>query len=191
MAKVTKKSFSAFLNTLEKEELIEELEKLYAKIKNVQEYYQMELGNADDVLEEYKKQIDKEFRAKSREPRSASVRKIINEYKKIAIHQFDVIHLLLYRVEKALDFMQQPLYFSLSTAYSDAILTAFEEALTLIQREKLEADFQTICQKIVTDSGDYMKYAMAMVYKRYYADGAFDEMIDQRYRRLSGFWVMG
>ncbi|MCU0445094.1 MAG: DUF6155 family protein [Microscillaceae bacterium] len=191
MAKVTKKSFKTFLNTLEKEELIDELEKLYAKIKNVQEYYQMELGNADDVLEEYKKQIDKEFKSKSREPRSASIRKIINEYKKIAVHQFDVIHLLLYRVEKALEFMNQPLYFTPSAAYSDAILTAFEEAIALTRREKLDADFQAICQKIVTESDDYMQYAMAMVYKKYYTDGVFDEMIDKRYRRISGFWVMG
>jgi hypothetical protein len=188
MAKVTKKSFLTFLNTLEKEELIEELEKLYSKIKNVQEYYQMELGSTDDVLESYKKQLDKEFRAKSREPRAASIRKVITEFKKIATHQFDVITLLLYRVEKALEFMQQPLYFSLSSAYSDAILTAFEDALKISKQEGLAADFHKLCQKIVTESGDYMQYSMAMLYKEYYDDGAFDQVVNMKYRRV-GFWT--
>jgi hypothetical protein len=188
MAKVTKKPFKTFLNTLEKEELIEELEKLYAKIKNVQEYYQMELGSTEDVLEDYKKQIDKEFRAKSREPRSAAIRKIISEFKKIAVHQFDVITLLLYRVEKALEFMNQDLYFSLSSAYSNAILAAFEEALVLIKKESLEADFQPVCKKIVKESGDYMQYAVAMLYKEHYADNSFDQIVNNRYRR-GGFWV--
>jgi hypothetical protein len=188
MAKVTKKSFKAFLNTLEKEELIEELEKLYAKIKNVQEYYQMELGSTEDVLEDYKKQMDKEFRSKTREPRSMSIRKVIQEFKKIAVHQYDVVVLLLYRAEKALEYMNQELYYTVSTAYCNAISSAFEEALTLIKRERLEDTFHEKCQKIVKESGSYMQYELALLYKVCYQDGVFDDMINERQKRY-GFWV--
>lgn len=62
--KLTKKQLENHLQHLDKKELIAEVSKLFSRIEQVREYYQMEFGGKADreaVLADYKKQIRNQF----------------------------------------------------------------------------------------------------------------------------------
>jgi len=102
-----KKELNKYLSSLSEKELIKEVKKLYDKFGDVKKYYEMELGdNSEKILAEYKAKIKKEYfptRGYGRARNSVS-RKVVLDFKKIAIHQKDVVELLLYRVEMMLKF---------------------------------------------------------------------------------------
>ena len=59
---LSKKELNKYLSQLSKEELINEIEKLHSKFKQVQEFYLLELGNdTSKFLKGYKKKLDKIF----------------------------------------------------------------------------------------------------------------------------------
>jgi hypothetical protein len=82
---MAKRELTKFLKQLSKEELIKEIEKLYSKVKLVQEYYALELGgDTSSFLNEYKKKMEKQFRPKGNllNPNMAEVNKIVNQFTK-------------------------------------------------------------------------------------------------------------
>jgi len=133
MAKVTKNTLKKHLESLEKDELTNEILKLYDKIKSVKDFYEMDLGtDTHAVLNEYKAKIEKQYFPKRGygNPKASEVRKLISDFKKIAAFEFDVVDLLLFRVEQAVAFtnsygdIDESFYSSAENAYDDTLKLA-------------------------------------------------------------------
>lgn len=145
-----KREFNKYLKTLTKKELVAELQKLYTKFDPVRQFYQLELSdNSEAVLAEFKAKINKEYfplRGYGA-GRSSVSRKVISEFKKISIHSKDVVELLLYRVERMLDFSIA--YGDMEEAFYNSLVSSFSEACKLIKKEILESDYKEHCRKLI------------------------------------------
>jgi hypothetical protein len=153
MAKITKFSLKKHLDELEKKELVEEVLKLYAKFSQVKEYYQMELSeDTKAFVEGYKKKIRAiYFPARGYgHPRASAIRRIISQFKKVAVFDYDVIDLLLYRVETGIAYCKA--FGGIDEPFFNALQSSYEEALKLIDKNHLSKDFQDRCRQIVNDS---------------------------------------
>ena len=136
MKKSTKKELSKFLKQATKAELEKEVKKLYDKFKEVKQFYQLELAeDTSVVLDQFKAELRKEYfpsRGFGKARNSAS-RRVVSNFKKIAIFQNDVIDLLLYRVEVMLEFTNA--YGDIDEAFYNSLTRSFDEACKLIQKE--------------------------------------------------------
>jgi hypothetical protein len=145
-----KRIFIKFINTLDERDLAKELQKLYTKFPEVKKYYEMELSpTTDKVVEQYKAKIKKGYfkpngfgRAKS----SVS-RKVIAEFKKIAIHQSDVVELWVYRTELMAKYVVERDYYS--ETFTGSLISSFETCCKMIIKERLESEFEPRCKEIV------------------------------------------
>ena len=155
--KLTKKQLENHLQHLEKKELLAEVSKLFTRVEQVREYYQMEFGGKaerEKVLADYKKQIRSQFyssrSASPRMPKAAELRKIINAFKKVAVVQYDVVDLMLYRVETAVEFTND--FGDIDQSFYQSTIKTYCDALQLIDKEKLHSYFNDRCGQIVDDA---------------------------------------
>lgn len=156
MKKSTKTQLNRFLKEMEKAELEKEVKKLYTKFKEVKEYYEMEFcDDTSKIVEAYKKQIENEY-FPSRgygKARNSESKKVITQFKKIAIFQKDVIELLLFRTEMMLEFTNQ--YGDMNDSFYNSLEGSFYEACKLISEERLEKHFKDECKKIIKLSSNF------------------------------------
>jgi hypothetical protein len=153
MAKITKLSLKKHLDELDKQELAEEVLKLYTKFSQVKEFYQMELSeDTKAFVEGYKKKIKAiYFPAKGyRQPRASAIRRIISKFKKVAVFDYDIIDLLLYRVENGIAYSKT--FGGIDEAFYTSIASSYEEALKHITKSNLYQEFEFRCQQIITDA---------------------------------------
>lgn len=151
-----KREFTKYLKTLDEKALVVELQKLYSKFPMVKKYYEVELSpNTDKIVDEYKVKIKKEyFRGNSLgRARSSISRKLIAEFKKIAIHQSDVIELWLYRTEMMAAYTMKRSY--IKEAFHNSFVRSYEATCEFITKEKLESQFEPRCYEIVKTVEDY------------------------------------
>jgi len=150
-----KKELNKYLNSLSEKELIKEV-KLYDKFADVKKYYEMELGdNSEKILAEYKAKIKKEYfptRGYGRARNSVS-RKVILDFKKIAIHQKDVVELLLYRVEMMLKFTNA--YGDINEPFYNSLESSFGQASEIIAKEQLRPYFKVYCEELVQSASGF------------------------------------
>lgn len=175
MPRLTKAALQKHFNHLDKEDLIEELLKLFGKFKNVNEHYQMEFGEDTRlVVNLYKEKIRKIFfpNRRIRRPRSAAAKKLISEFRKVALYEYDVIDLMLYRVENSIEFMNTHQY--MTDAFYKSILTGFTETLQLVAKNRLFNDFKERCEKCVWfagHSGFGLNHSLQQIFTQYYPPG--------------------
>lgn len=151
-----KRAFIKYIKTLDEKELAKELQKLYTKFPNVKKYYEMELSpNTDKIVAEYKAKIKKEyFRPKSfGRARSSVSRKLITEFKKIAIYESDVIDLWVFRTEMMAAYVVKRNYYN--EAFYNSLIGSFETCCKLIVKEKLEKQFEPRCYEIVESVANF------------------------------------
>jgi len=156
MKKSVKLELNKYLAELNKKELEAEVKKLYSKFSNVKQYYEMELAqDTTAVLEEFKEQIRKEYFPKRGfgRARSGVSRKVVNDFKKIAVFKSDVIELILFRVEMMIDFTAE--YGDIDEPFYNSLDSSFEEACKLINKEKLENHYREKCQKLLDSTYDF------------------------------------
>ena len=153
MSKSTKAALSKYLKERSKAELEKEVKKLYDKFSVVKTYYEMEFTtDTTKIVKAYKQKIYKEYFKRSGAPGNGSSntsRKVITDFKKIAVFQKDVIELLLYRVETMLDYAG---YGDLNEAFYNSLTRSFDEACQLIANERLEEDFKGDCERLMNDA---------------------------------------
>ncbi len=155
MPRLTKAALQKHLQHLEKEELIAQLLLLFGKFKAVNEHFQMEYGeDTQEVVNAYKQKIKKAYfsNRRIRRPKTASVKKLIAEFKKVALFEYDVIDLLLYRVENSIEFANSNGY--MTDAFYKSILSGFGEAIQLIAKNNLMAQFKDRCEKSIWYAGE-------------------------------------
>ncbi|MCO6486811.1 MAG: hypothetical protein J5I98_00270 [Phaeodactylibacter sp.] len=177
--KLTKKQLENHLQHLDKKELIAEVSKLFSRIEQVREYYQMEFGGKADreaVLADYKKQIRSQFyssrSAYPQNPKASELRKIINAFKKVAVVSYDVVDLILYRVECAVEFTND--FGDIDDSFYTSAENAYRDALQLIEKEKLHSYFYDRCRQIVDDTwniGWGFNDVLSGIFYEYFPDG--------------------
>jgi hypothetical protein len=153
MAKITKLSLKKHLDELDKKELVEEVLKLYTKFSQVKEFYQMELSeDTKAFVESYKKKIKAiYFPARGyRYPKASTIRRLISNFKKVAVFDYDVVDLLLYRVENGIAYSKT--FGGIDEAFYTSIESSYDEALKLIVKSNLFGEFKDRCGQIVADS---------------------------------------
>ncbi|MEZ4994938.1 MAG: DUF6155 family protein [Saprospiraceae bacterium] len=151
-----KKDLNKYLDSLSEKELTQEIIKLYDKFEPVRQYYTMELSDdSEKVLADFKAQLKKEYfpnRGFGRAGSKAS-RKIVSDFKKIAVHKKDVVELLLYRTEIMIDFTAA--YGDMDEAFYNSLGSGFAEACKLIRQEQLESYFRAYCQELIGKCYDF------------------------------------
>lgn len=142
MAKKT--SLLKFLNELEKEELITEIEKLCLKFDVVKKYFEIELsGDATRYVMAAKKEIDRQFYFTNGglrgNPKASKLNAILKEFERVSIYKDDVIDLLLYRIEQTMKYAKDAR--NISEALYASTMIAKSRVLQLIQDEGTEEKY--------------------------------------------------
>ena len=144
-------SLKKHLQSLTHDELVEEVLKLAKRFKDVKTYFDMELGDTEQqaaIVETVKQKIRKLFFPTRGygNPKAAEVRKLISDFRKVSVFPFDVVDVLLFRVEQAVDFTRA--YGDISEAFYSATESAYEDALKLISAHHLKDHFLDRCLTI-------------------------------------------
>lgn len=167
-----KAAFTKFIKSLDEKGLYNELQRLYTKIPEVKKFYEMELSpNTDKIVAEAKAKLKKEYHPARGfgKARSSVSRKIVLDFKKIAIHQSDVIDLWLYRTEMMAQYTLD--YGDMDEPFYNSLIAGFEAGCKLIEKEKLEKAFERRCHEIIDaiygKVGWGLDYDLITVYEDY------------------------
>lgn len=152
--------FKRLIAEMTEAELREELLKLF-KLEQVQQFYAQDLLSNEDrkkILNDTKDKIYKKFWTPSGNPRmnvsNADIRTLINNFEKISAFPYEVVELLLYRVETATNFADQ--YGGMPDADYNASINAYDKAMKLITKHNLENYFkETAKASFKYDNLDY------------------------------------
>lgn len=151
-----KRAFTKYVNSLDEKGLKRELRKLYERFDAVQQYYKLELGaSTEKVLQEYKRRLDREYFPKRGHGRASNreSKRVISDFKKISIHDKDLVDLLLYRTELMIRFSAE--YGDIDEPFYSSLENGFEQACKLIQREKLRAHFEETCKDLIEQTSGF------------------------------------
>ena len=169
-----KRIFIKFINTLDEQDLAKELQKLYTKFPEVKKYYEMELSpTTDKVVEQYKAKIKKGYfkpNGNFGRAKSSVSRKVIAEFKKIAIHQSDVVELWVYRTELMAKYVVERDYYS--ETFAGSLISSFETCCKMIVKERLESEFEPRCKEIVVLTHELwgLPDELQRVYEEYFGE---------------------
>jgi hypothetical protein len=153
MAKSKLSDLKKLISEMSEDELRQEILKLYNKLSQVKDYYNQDLMSEEErqeVLKGYKSKIYKQFWSSKGNPKeyinNSLLKSIISEYEKIAVFPFDVVDLLIYRVELATDYANQ-FGGMLDSEYNTSV-TAFKKAMKLINENNLRSHFEIRCKEM-------------------------------------------
>lgn len=153
----SKKELKQYLQNLSQAELVKEIEKLYTRFKNVQEYYTAELGgDTSKLVLEYKKKLDKVFamRGMTLNPSMAETNKIIKEFSKISVHIVDVIDVMIYKAELCVELFNNWGFDGFDSVVN-SFLKTYDSAIDLINENNVEDHFMQRCKKIEAYASQY------------------------------------
>ena len=160
-------TFLKHIQNLEEDDLRSELTLLYDKVKEVKQFYMMEIGSEQDRQKRYDKaktEITAKFKTKSyrrpRRPRIQKINKIISELKQISVFNYEMIDVYLFCSETGLAFMNE--YRFDSMPLNNLITKSFEKALNLIAECKMENDYKERCIDINLKSKRYYEISDLM-----------------------------
>lgn len=124
-----KRNFQKLINSLDTEELREEITQLYDRFELVRKYYSVELsGDTSKTVAKYKDQLDKLFlptRGRGKRARSNSA-KVIKEFSKISVFPEDLIELYFYRTDRMLEHIYA--YRVDNDGYHASLVSSFKES---------------------------------------------------------------
>jgi hypothetical protein len=135
-----------YLAEMSEEALRSEILKLYQKLSQVKDFYNQDLMNDAErqtMLDAYKKKIYRHFWTPSgnpKDPRNAEIKALVSEFEKVAAFPYDVIDLLLYRVELTTEHANE--YGGAADANYNSSTTMFIKAMKLIQTNGYIAHFK-------------------------------------------------
>lgn len=160
-------TFLKHIKNLEEDDLRSELKLLYDKVKEVKQFYMMEIGSEEDRNKRYQKgkdEITAKFRTKSyrkpRRPRIQKINKIISELKKISIFNYEMIDVYLFCTETGLNFMRE--YRFDSIPLNNLITKSFDQAIQIIDENKMQDTYAERCLDIIDASQYYREIASSL-----------------------------
>jgi len=161
MAKSKLSDLKKLILEMSEDQLRQEIVKLYTKLPQVKDFYNQDLMTEEErqkALEGYKDKIYKQFWTSGGNPRNmvnnTTIKSVISDYEKIAVFPYDIIDLLIYRVEIATDVANQ--FGGMAESNYNASITAFKKATKLMKENNLKSHFEARCKSIFKhDNLDY------------------------------------
>lgn len=139
-----------YLNNATKDEIIQDIVKLFKENKNVQEYYRLKFDPvSDDIIKKYKKIIQNEFFPDRGfgKFRLSVARNSISDYKKSGGPPGGVVELMLYYVENCLDFTDT--YGDINENFYNSTVNMYEKAAILATKNNLIEEYRKNFKKIL------------------------------------------
>jgi hypothetical protein len=143
-----------YLQQFTKEQLIEQINELHKKYKEVKDYYSFCL-NPDEkkTVEKYKAIIYESFYPKRGFKLSLSkARKAISDFKKLSPSPAHVADAMVYFVECGVLFTND--FGDIDESFYNSMEGMFENACVFIRKNNLENLFKERCKKLMEDSSD-------------------------------------
>lgn len=154
MAKSKISDLKKILDEMSEVELKQEILKLYTRLPQVKDFYNQDLMSEEErqvVLKGYKDKIYKQFWTSGGNPKgminNTTIKGVISEYEKIALFPYDVVDLLIYRVEVATDLANQ--FGGMAESNYNASITAFKKVMKMIKENNLMSHFEDRCKQIL------------------------------------------
>lgn len=138
-----KTNFTKFLESLNEEELREELDKLYTKYKPIKEFYSMELGSDDDrkkLLDRTKKSIGKLYEKFRTRSRLSKVNNLLKEMASISIFDHELADVYIHHVETAVNHLNY--YDWTKDADFNHLSNSFKKAVDLVTSSQSKDQFK-------------------------------------------------
>ena len=139
---------------MSEEELKQEIIKLYNKLPQVKDFYNQDLMTEEErqeVLKKYKEKIYKEFWTPKGNPKgminNSSIKNIIAEYEKICLFSFDLVDLLIYRVEITTEYAEQ--FGGMADSNYNSSITTFKKAMKIINENSFKSHFENRIKMIL------------------------------------------
>lgn len=176
MPSISFSSVNRYLQSLSSSEMIQEVKKLFDTFPRVKEYYHVKLAGSGqkEIIEKYKKIIEKEFHAQSNSIRpgrgSLSVaRKDVLMFGKLSDNNLDVLDMMLLYVEKGIAYARcygleyEQFYASMERMY--------ETACAYAKKHGLNGTVEARCRQMVHDTSEFgwgFHEALAGVFEKYF-----------------------
>ncbi|WP_150272347.1 DUF6155 family protein [Paenibacillus tepidiphilus] len=152
MLKLRNSTIKKHLNNLTREELQSEILNLAIKYPIIQEhYYSVLFPDQEEVLDKYKKIIEKEFsNHKGEILRYPIVKQAIMDFSNVSTNKEQIAELMIFTVECGVDFTLS--FGDIDEKFYRTISSIFEQALKYIVDNQLEEEFVDTCDELTWSS---------------------------------------
>jgi len=168
---VSKRALKSYLTSLSKDELEEQVIELYDRLKEVKEFYNFVFNpNENKLLDEAKFKISKEYfpqSSRKAKKRRSVAQKQIKNFLKLGVEPIKIADLMLYNIEIAQTYNSEKEI--TQEAFYKSMLKSFQEAITYIDSNGLEKQFNDRIEKIADEANQQNwlnKYAFEMVLEK-------------------------
>lgn len=158
-----------------REDLQADIELLFKQFPQVKKHYTMlyESSGIDEVLEEAKQKIHKEFHGNARYgcPRASikDAKKVITNFKKLPVTDENIIDLMLCYVDELLGFIRE-YGVGYDTNYPDSCASMFESAIKIIQKNQLYYHYENILKDLLRKADDGYVEDIEFLYDEYFGE---------------------
>ncbi|MNO15548.1 hypothetical protein D3C76_52140 [compost metagenome] len=154
MLKLRNSTIKRQLNNLTREELKDEILNLTKKFPIIQEhYFSVLFPDQGEVLDKYKKIIEKEFGHRKGEIlRYPIIKKAIKDFSNISSNKEQIAEIMVFTVECGVDFTLS--FGDIDQRFYHTIASIYEQALKYIVCNQLEDKFAERCNELMQSSQD-------------------------------------
>ncbi|MBT8318609.1 MAG: hypothetical protein KJP01_00585, partial [Gramella sp.] len=140
---MSKRAFKKYINSLEKEDLEEQLLDLYNRFDEVKTFYNFAFNpNEDKLVKEAKFKISKEyFPPNNRKPkaRRSVAQKLIKHFLKLGMEPHILADIMFFNIEIAQTFSRDKE--NITDAFQKSILNSYEQAVNYVIDQGISSDF--------------------------------------------------
>lgn len=153
---MSKKDLKEYIHHLTKEQLQDQILDLYARFKDVKEFYDFAFNPKENkLMEECKFKISKEYfpvNGRKAKMRRSVAQNYIRHFKRLGVDSSLIADIMLYNIEVAQTYTSEQ--FIKQESFYKSMLKSFQEAVTYIRDNGLDNEFKARLNKIVDESID-------------------------------------
>lgn len=153
---MSKKDLKEYIHHLTKEQLQDQILDLYARFKDVKEFYDFAFNPKENkLMEECKFKISKEYfpvNGRKAKMRRSVAQNYIRHFKRLGVDSSLIADIMLYNIEVAQTYTSEQ--FIKQESFYKSMLKSFQEAVTYIRDNGLDNEFRARLNKIVDESID-------------------------------------
>lgn len=152
MPKLRKTTLKKHLNQFTKEELVEQIMDLVKQQPMLEEYYiSLLTPDEEEILNKYKKIIDKQFGDRGEVLRYPVIKKAIKDFSKVSANKEQIAEIMVFTVECGVDFTRA--YGDIDERFYLTVSSIYRQALEYIVKNDLEEKFVDRCRRVMERSG--------------------------------------
>lgn len=153
---MSKKDLKEYIQHLTKEQLQDQILDLYARFKDVKEFYDFAFNPKENkLMEECKFKISKEYfpvNGRKAKMRRSVAQNYIRHFKRLGVDSSLIADIMLYNIEVAQTYTSEQ--FIKQESFYKSMLKSYQEAVTYIRDNGLDNEFRARLNKIVDESID-------------------------------------